>query len=145
MDLYIVDKDAKELNDVTYEKEYLLLSKEFKIMLHEIYACMYCQELCNITFIIRGENISKLSIIIRERNKFLEILNSIRRNYNDIELLEQNKKINGYASALVEKLRNGIETTIMETKEQEAIKCCPVCGMQCDPNIPYCMECGAEV
>lgn len=145
MDLYIVDKDAKELNDVSYKKECLVLSKEFKIMLHEIYACMYCQELGNITFIIRGEDAYKISMIIRERNKFLEILNNIKRNYNEIELLEQNKKINGYASALVEKLSDGIETTIMETKEHEEIKCCPVCGMQCDPNIPYCMECGSEV
>lgn len=145
MDLYIIDKNAKELSAVSYEKEYLLLSNEFEIRLQDIYACMYCQELCNITFIIRGENVFQLSLIIRERNKFLEILNNIKRNYNSIELLEQNKKINGYASALVEKLRNGIETTIIETKEQDEIKYCPVCGMQCDPNIPYCMECGANV
>ena len=61
-----------------------------------------------------------------------------------LEFSEQGKKINGYASSLVEKLEAGITVTIIETKDVKEIFC-PECGMQCDSNIPYCLECGASV
>jgi len=65
--------------------------------------------------------------------------------YKNVEFSEQNKKINGYASALVEKMRDGIELTIVDSTDTVKVPICPECGMQCDPSIPYCMECGASI
>ncbi len=111
----------------------------------DLYACLYCKQLKNITFIINSERVYSASIIVGEEFQFDDVLQLIREAYPELELSEQNAKINGYAASLVEKFQEGIAVTIVDMKEENEVKCCPVCGMQCDPNIPYCMECGASV
>ena len=112
---------------------------------HHLYACLFCKQLRNITFIIKGKRIYSTSLIMGEGSQFNDVLQLIEKAYPELEISEQNVKINGYAASLVEKLQEGIAVTIMDTKEENVVKCCSVCGMQCDPNLPYCMECGASV
>ena len=77
--------------------------------------------------------------------QFEKTLGLLKETYKNVEFSEQNKKINGYASALVEKMRDGIELTIVDSTDTVKVPICPECGMQCDPSIPYCMECGASI
>lgn len=150
---FIVDKKPQAVGRV-YNQESILLVKddEGKILEHgelnlrkDLYACLYCKRLKNITFIVKRDRVFSASLLIADEMQFESVLRLMREASPELELSEQNAKINGYANSLVEKLKEGVEVTIMDTKEESAIKYCSVCGMQCDPNIPYCMECGASV
>lgn len=151
--LYIVNKKPQLVAKVEFEASVLRMLDEKANLLESgkidlgqsVYAGLYCKQLRNITFIINGESPYSVSLIIAEDSKFDEVLQLIKTACPSLELIEQNAKINGYAASVVEKLQEGVTVKILETKEEEKVKCCPMCGMQCDPNIPYCMECGASV
>lgn len=150
--LYIADKKAVKTDKFKIEGmtvEILsgeeILSKGKIDLGKDAYACLFCKQLKNITFIIQKAEVYSTSLIMADESEFEKILEQIKMAYPALELSEQNAKINGYAASVVEKLQEGIMVTIMDTKQEARIKYCPVCGMQCDPNIPYCMECGASV
>ena len=151
--LYIANKKPQSVISIESVDEVLLLKGEQGSVLIEgeinlrkdIHACLYCKQLKNITFIINKDTACSTSLLVAENELFETILDMIREANPTLELSEQNAKINGYAASIVAKLQEGVTVTIMDTKEETSIRCCPVCGMQCDPNIPYCMECGAAV
>lgn len=138
--LFIKNKKA-----ITFGEDYTRIFADEVSKVEQVYTSLYCEELRNITFIIKGEEISQLTFVFETTEKFSSALQEMQRTYPELEFVQQNKKINGYAAAIAAKLREGIETGIVESSEQVSVKSCPMCGMECDPNIPYCMECGAEV
>lgn len=142
--LCIVNKKTETFNRVFIEEGVLYVSNE-QTAIGEIYACLYCEELKNITIVVRGKEIFKIALIFENIDNFEEVLKMLKTNLTSVEISTQNIKINGYAQALVEKLQEGIAVTIIDTKEDKSIMYCPDCGVQCDPNIPYCMECGASL
>lgn len=155
--LYIVDKKPQLLYKVENNGVCILLKSEKDEILQrgsirleeDVHVCLYCRRLKNITFVVkRGKNFEEEifcgTMILAEEEQFEKILEMITTACPKLQMSEQNAKINGYAVSVLEKLKEGITVTIMETKE-EKVKCCPVCGMECDPNIPYCMECGVPV
>ena len=143
--LYIVNKVPAALTEMTLKPEAIVLEGKHEIKVDEIYSCLYCAELKNFIFIIKDNNPHTVTMIAGETNEFTKVLNSLQNAYKNVPFSEQDKKINGYAAAITAKLQEGIETGIVDKPAQQEIKCCPMCGMECDPNIPYCMECGAEV
>ena len=145
MNLCIVDKKPQNFEEITMENEKILVGDDVEISVAEIYACLYFEGLKNITFIVKSERPFCATLLLKEIEKYNKTLKSLQEKYSNILFSQQDKKINGYAGAIVDKLREGIETGIVDAVVETDIKCCPVCGMECDPNIPYCMECGAEV
>ena len=150
--LIIKDKKATTFHEIELTDEMLMVLDEQgaalvegTIEVEEVHACMYCELLRNITWILAGEEIEKLTMVFEKEEEFKNVVNAIRDTYKSWEITEQNKKINGYAAALVEKMKAGIELHIVESSDEVKVPVCPVCGMQCDPDIPYCMECGASV
>lgn len=143
--LYIENKNPHRFEKLAIETGKILTDGREVVCGRDIYACLYCEKLKNITFIVRGEEVKVSSFIFDDEDGFQMFLTMIRKELPEILMSEQNRKITGYAFAVAEKLRIGIETTIIASKDEETVSCCPVCGMQCDPNIPYCMECGSEV
>lgn len=151
--LYIANKKPQSVTDIENIDEVFLLKDNQGYLLEQgkinlkkdLHACLYCKQLRNITFIINRDRVFSTSILVAEDELFERVLDIIKEANPALELSEQNAKINGYAASVVAKLQEGVAVTIMETKEEESIQFCPVCGMQCDPNIPYCMECGAPV
>ena len=151
--LYIANKKPQSVTSIERVDEVFMLKDEQGYLLTEgeinlkqdIHACLYCKQLKNITFIINKDTAFSTSLLVAEDALFETILGIVKEANPALELSEQNVKINGYAASVVAKLQEGVTITIMDTKEETGIKCCPVCGMQCDPNIPYCMECGAAV
>ena len=83
--------------------------------------------------------------LILNDETFTGVLGFLQANCKNVSFSEQDKKINGYATALVEKMKDGIELTIVDSTDTVKVPICPECGMQCDPTIPYCMECGASI
>lgn len=144
MNLCIINKKAETFNEVAIDAETVSVSDK-KISVKEIYSCLHCEELRNITLVVQDENIFKVSLIFENVADFKDVLELLKRNCTSAIISAQNIKINGYATALVEKLQEGIAVTIIDTKEDKSIMYCPDCGVQCDPNIPYCMECGASL
>ena len=55
-----------------------------------------------------------MSKIINKNSTKEEMINA----YSGMDVSEQNRKINGYAAAIVAKLKEGIVTGIVETKEK---------------------------
>lgn len=150
--LYIVDKTAETFNAVSVEDGTMIvkngevnIASNGTIPVVQIYACMYCPGLRNITLIIRAEDIYKVSFVMNNDTEFEKTLKWFKVVCASATISEQNKKINGYAAGLIEKLKEGIELTIIDSKDESEVPVCPVCGVQCDPGIPYCMECGASL
>ena len=112
---------------------------------NHILACLHCEQLRNITILSDDGEYKKITFIMEDKDNFEQLLDMFEAVCDKEIISAQNKKINGYTKALVDKLKDGIKLTIVETKEQENIILCPVCGMQCEPEIPYCMECGASI
>ena len=145
MNLCIIDKKPQNFTELTFKDEKILIGEDVEIVVEEIYACLYFEGLKNITFIVNGDKPYCATLLLKEIIEYQKILKSLQGKYKNVLYSQQDKKINGYAGAIVDKLREGIETGIVDAAVEVNIKCCPVCGMECDPNIPYCMECGAEV
>lgn len=146
MSLYIVNKVPKEFNEIEVSKKEILIKEaEAVIPVDKIHVCLYCETLKNITLIVCDKEIYKASFVMDTPEQFANTLKLLKDTYKTVDFSEQNKKINGYATALVEKLRDGIELTIVDSTDTVKVPICPVCGMQCDPSIPYCMECGASI
>ena len=112
---------------------------------NHILACLHCEQLRNITILSDDGEYKKITFILEDKYNFEQLLDLFEAVCSAEIVSAQNKNINGYTTALVEKLKDGIKLTIVETKEQENVILCPVCGMQCEPGIPYCMECGASI
>lgn len=143
--LWIVDKKPQALSDIEYTEGVLCIGQEQIQANREVYAALYCTELRNITFIVQNEKIHQMTMVLDTNENFEAVFQFIKNACPKLEFSEQGKRINGYASSLVEKLEEGITVTIIETKDNEKLIFCSECGMQCDPNIPYCLECGASV
>jgi hypothetical protein len=157
--LYIVEKGAEPFDGISAEDGFICVKRKAanvenssdearicgKVRISQVYACMYCESLKNITLIIRGEEIYKVSFVMNDEKVFGDLLGFMKQACVSAHMSEQNKKINGYAAGIIEKLKEGIEIAIIESRDKEDIPCCPVCGVQCDPAIPYCMECGAAL
>lgn len=145
--LYIVNKKPKQAKQVEFECHTMRLRGDGDVVIEEIdlkkhaRAVLFCRQLKTIIFILSRETISRTSLIMAEHEKFEAIIGEMKR---FVDVVEQNVKINSYADSLVEKMQAGISVTILETKEEIHLYC-PTCGMQCDPNIPYCMECGTPI
>ena len=145
MNLCIIDKKPQNFEELILKDEKIIVGESLEILTKDIYACLYFEGLKNITFIINGEHPYCVTLLFKESEKYQKTLNSLQNLYINLLFSQQDKKINGYAGAILDKLREGIETGIVDAVTETNIPCCPVCGMECDPNIPYCMECGAEV
>lgn len=150
--LYIIGKSAAAFQEVSVENGAICLKDEAgnivqngNISAEQVYACLYCKSLRNITLIVRAEDIYKASLVLDNEERFGKVLDLLKGACGSAQIAEQNKKINGYAAAVVEKLQEGVELGIIETREEGEIPCCPVCGVHCDPGIPFCMECGASL
>ena len=146
MSLYIVNKIPKKFNEIIAdEKAIVIREAQAEIPVDKIHVCLYCETLKNITIIVCANEIYKASLVMDTKEQFEATLKLLKDTYRNVEFSEQNKKINGYATALVDKLKAGIELTIVDSTDTVKVPICPECGMQCDPSIPYCMECGASI
>lgn len=142
--LCIVEKKAEEFQKISVTETHIKVNG-FQIEKENIHAILYSEGLRNITVIVKGSSVYKLVLIFEASKEYEAILAMMKIFFYDKEFSAQNNKINSYTNALVEKLREGITLVIMEMKQQDEVIYCPECGMQCDPNIPYCMECGASI
>lgn len=143
--IYIEKKIPQKFENVSVKDGKIWVDEKEILKKEQIYACLYYHKLKNITFLVRDEESYVATFLFETETEWKAFLDLLSKEMEDLKISEQNKKINGYAAALAAKLQQGIETEIFDNKEEEEICCCPVCGMQCDPNIPYCMECGATV
>ena len=146
MSLYIVNKIPKKFNEIEVNENVVLIEEaQAQIPVDKIHVCLYSETLKNITLIVCEEEIYKASLVMDSKESFEETLATLKTTCESVDFSEQNKKINGYATALVDKMRAGIELTIVDSTDTVKVPICPDCGMQCDPSIPYCMECGASI
>jgi len=146
MSLYIVNKIPKKFDAIKADEKAILIEEAgVKISVDKIHVCLYCETLKNITIIVCADEIYKASLVLDTKEQFENTLKLLKATYKSVDFSEQNKKINGYATAFVEKLTAGIELTIVDSSDTVKVPICPECGMQCDPSIPYCMECGASI
>ena len=146
MSLYIVNKIPKKFNEIEVNGSTISIKEaQVQIPVDKIHVCLYSETLKNITLIVCAEEIYKASLVMDSKEAFEKTLATLKATCKSVDFSEQNKKINGYATALVDKMRAGIELTIVDSTDTVKVPICPDCGMQCDPSIPYCMECGASI
>lgn len=151
--IFIINKKPQFFSTLTLSGSEIALKSDSGSILQNtpvtlgknIYACLYCDKLKNITLIVKEPDPYTASIIFSEESVYKEALKSLKKNAPSLLFSPQNEKINGYAAGITEKLAEGIEIKIIDAQKEDSIVYCPLCGTQCDPGIPYCMECGAEL
>ncbi len=144
--LYIVNKKAQEFEGLKVIKKIVLIEgADARFSTDKVRVCLYCELLRNITLVIDAGECYKLTFLMENDQKFQEMLAILKEACKNTEIVEQNKKINGYASGLVKKIKAGMEIDVRQSTDKVNVPICPECGMQCDPDIPYCMECGAMI
>ena len=147
--ILVVNNQAELFDSLKIEDSMLFICGAHKVAkklnLNKIHVCLYCEELRNITLIMKEDGVYKVSMLMEKMDTYQKFVSYLKNLDATFDFSEQNKKITGYASAIVEKLREGTVLTIIDKKEETNVMYCPDCGVQCDPNIPYCMECGAMI
>ena len=141
----VIDKKAYNMREIQITEEGIFVDAIGLVKKEHIFACLHCEELRNITLIVLGKPVSQVTFIFATKELFGQVKGEMVDAYSGMDVSEQNRKINGYAAAIVAKLKEGIVTGIVETKEKSDNKECPVCGMQCEADAAYCMECGATI
>lgn len=110
-----------------------------------VYAALFCDEARNVTFVInKTESKSVVTLIWREEEDYrrdLERLKSMTR----MRFSPQNTRINRYAEAVAEKLKDGVKLRITDATDVSDMVKCPECGMFNPAGSMYCMDCGAEI
>lgn len=151
--IFIIDKKPQffrnlQIRDNVFslksEDDKLLSGSQFPLG-NNIYACLYCDKLKNIIFILKEPTPYTASVIFAEKNEYKKALKLLKDTAPALLFSPQNEKINGYATGITEKLTEGIEIKIIDAQKEDSIIYCPNCGTQCDPSIPYCMECGSSL
>lgn len=143
--IFIKNIKTQFFRKIAFENGKIYVDGVEEILYEQIYACLHNDKLRNISFIVKSDEFYSSVFVFENEKYFKECLEVIFREMPEMKISAQNKKINGYTAALLAKLEKGIEVEIIDTKEEGNIVECPVCGMQCDPKIPYCMECGVEI
>ena len=149
---YILNKKAYPLKTICYTNEKLaIIGKDEKylkpgsITEKQIYACMYCDKIRNLTVLLKKPQPMSLMMVFKENETYAKTKKVLKNFVSHRPFSRQNEKIVSYASNVVEKLQQGVELLIVDAIDKNEIVSCPVCGMQCNPGDPYCMECGAEL
>jgi len=151
---FLIDRKPQELSKGTAGKNGLILQgpdgrvldNGVIVMNDSVRAVLYCEEVKNITFLVKqAGKYAVETLIFGRREEFRTLLDQIRNRYPGTEISRQNRKINRYAERIREKLNDGAEVRIVDAVREEDVVICPECGAQCAPGTPYCMECGAEL
>ncbi len=149
----LINRKAQSFKDVTMMKSGLafrhadgsVLNHGILVMNSKIRACLYCDEVRNLTFLVAGSGEYDIVTVIFGRKEVYLRMRDAMRNFPRLHLSPQNRKINRYAERLLEKLKRGEEIRVVDEVRKEDVVICPDCGVQCQVGTPYCMECGAEL
>lgn len=112
---------------------------------NEIVAWLYADRQKNLTMIVQKPDPDMMTLLFVKEEDYKHVKELLKRAFPDAVWSKQNEKINGYASTLVEKLKEGTTLRVIDAIDEEEMLRCPVCGMQVEPGMAYCMECGAEL
>ncbi len=146
MSLYIENKIPKKFTEIEIKAEQVMVPEiNASIAANQMLICLYCELLKNITLIIKKDEIKRVVFLLDTKEQFEDMVSRLKAAYKNVEFYERNKKINGFAASVVDQMRNGYSVTIVPSTDRVSVPICPDCGMQCDPSIPYCMECGASI
>lgn len=110
-----------------------------------VYAVLYCEEVCNITLVTDKAGIRNVVTILWETEEgyhegYKKLNGAMKRHFS-----AQNKKLNRYAEAIVEKLELGIQLKVTDAVDEAQMVVCPECGMLNPAGSEYCLDCGAEI
>lgn len=110
-----------------------------------VYAALCCEEVNNITLVTDRSGIRNVITILWDTDEGYQEGFDLISGMLGRHISVQNKKINRYAEAIVEKLRLGIRLRVTDAIDETRMAVCPECGMLNPPGSPYCLDCGAEI
>lgn len=112
---------------------------------NEVFAWLYADRQKNLTMIVRKPDPDMMMLLFMKEEDYEKVKTLLMQSFPDAVWSRQNEKIGGYASTLVEKLKEGTSLQVIDAVDEEDMLRCPECGMQVEPGMAYCMECGAEL
>lgn len=112
---------------------------------NEIFAWLYANRQKNLTMIVRKPDPDMMMLLFIKEEDYKRVKELLMKAFPHAVWSRQNEKISGYASVLVEKLKEGTSLQVIDAVDEEEMLRCPECGMQVEPGMAYCMECGAEL
>lgn len=152
--VYIRDKKPQVVSEAIFSPRTIILKAGDSLVDNGVinlvsgtYAVLHCEEITNISIVTAGTDSRVLTFYIEDKDEFLATVDAISSCGADLTISPQNIKLNSYAVSISEKLKDGIEIRIFDAKTDEDTVECPECGVanDWDPNMPYCMECGAAL
>lgn len=150
---HIVDKKAQFLQELAVGDGWFLARGEDGAVLvpgiirggEQVYGILFCDSLRNLTLVLRTPAVHIVTLIFVEEAAYEEAKALLKTLFQGKRFSAQNFKINSYARSIAEKLADGVELQIVDAVFAESVVVCPECGMQCEPGMAYCMDCGAEL
>ncbi|MDD5823115.1 MAG: hypothetical protein PUD55_01625 [Firmicutes bacterium] len=152
--VYIRDKKPQIVSEAMISPRAIILKGPKSVLDHGvinvadgIYACMYSDDIRYISIVTAGSDSRVLTLYCDAQSDYESLLDTIRSSCSSLTISSQNNKLNSYANSVAEKLRIGVELRIVDAKDDDDSVICPGCGVANDwnPNMPYCMECGAAL
>lgn len=152
--IYVRDKKPQTFTEALISPRTIILRDNGQVLDHGIinlatgtYAILYCEDICNISIITNGSDSKVLTLFISDKDEFASTVDAIKAEAIGLTISPQNNKLNSYAVSVSEKLQSGIEIRIFDAQDDDDKVECPSCGVlnDWDPNLPYCMECGATL
>ena len=147
----IINREAKIFSNANCIENEIKFADEMGTAIHSIlidgtlYAGLFCDEVCNITFIVNNSTSQDVVTLLWHDSCEYEKFKSKLQDEYELELSKQNIKINRYAESIAEKLTNGVKLRVTDAADNRDMVECPECGMMNTKGSPYCMDCGADL
>lgn len=110
-----------------------------------VYAALYCDEVRNITLVQdRMGEIRVITILWHTDGSYRQGTDALHEALGK-HFSRQNLRINRYAEAIAEKLREGVKLRVTDAQDETGMVRCPECGMLNPPGSQYCLDCGADI
>ena len=151
--MFVVNKRASKASSFSFVGDYVVIADDMGAPIdgarintnEQLYAVLYYEKRHFISLVVKKPTPYAISLVFRKGADYDDVFALLEMTASKVRFSCQNFKVSSYANRIAEKLRDGVELTIMDVVDKSNVAVCPECGVEVPPEALYCMECGAEL
>lgn len=151
--MFVVNKKASKASSFSFVGDYVVIADDRGVPIdgarintnEQLYAVLYYEKRHLISLVVKKPTPYAISLVFRKGADYDDVFALLEMTASKVRFSCQNFRVSSYANRIAEKLRDGVELTIMDVVYKSNVAVCPECGVEVPPEAPYCMECGAEL